>query len=262
MKDLLQPYKSIAILGLAKNTGKTTVLNHILRMFCDETLAITSIGRDGEMIDLVTGTPKPRVFVQAGTFFASAEGLLQNCKITKEIVKVTDFSTPLGRVVIVQARSSGFVEIAGPSIIERVCELEMPGERFIIDGAVGRLSHLAAAEAVVLCTGAAIDARMEAVVRRTQQVVKILCLKTPAEGEDFVFIDGALTDANFSGIVAVERPSKIFTTQKLDNVRVLKPVKLAAIAVNPYSPYGWAFDVEEFIDRMGSEIPIYDLGRC
>lgn len=42
----------------------------------DESIALTSIGRDGERSDLVTNTKKPEIFVYDGTIIATAEKLL------------------------------------------------------------------------------------------------------------------------------------------------------------------------------------------
>lgn len=57
--------KTISIVGMAKNAGKTTALNYLIEEAIDEgvLLGITSTGRDGEMQDLVTGTEKPRVYL-------------------------------------------------------------------------------------------------------------------------------------------------------------------------------------------------------
>lgn len=47
----------------------------------DESIALTSIGRDGERSDLVTNTKKPEIFVYDGTIIATAEKLLLRAEI-------------------------------------------------------------------------------------------------------------------------------------------------------------------------------------
>ena len=49
-------YKTISIVGMSKNSGKTVALNHLIGKLIDEGLpiGITSIGRDGESLDIVT----------------------------------------------------------------------------------------------------------------------------------------------------------------------------------------------------------------
>jgi len=52
---LLKPYNSVSIIGMNKNVGKTTTLNHILEEARGNmSLGLTSIGRDGEELDRVT----------------------------------------------------------------------------------------------------------------------------------------------------------------------------------------------------------------
>ena len=47
--------RSFAVVGLAKNCGKTTVVNHLIGEWGRRgvRLGLTSIGRDGEPVDLV-----------------------------------------------------------------------------------------------------------------------------------------------------------------------------------------------------------------
>jgi molybdopterin-guanine dinucleotide biosynthesis protein len=54
---------SLGVLGTAKNTGKTTTLNALLKCLSEKLLALTSIGFDGEDLDHITCLPKPNVFV-------------------------------------------------------------------------------------------------------------------------------------------------------------------------------------------------------
>ena len=56
----LTQLRSLSIVGMAKNTGKTECLNYVLRRLWEEypqvSLALTSIGIDGERRDQVTQT--------------------------------------------------------------------------------------------------------------------------------------------------------------------------------------------------------------
>ena len=63
--DLSTKYKTLSIVGMAKNAGKTTAMNFLIEEAMDEgvALGITSIGRDGESQDLVTGTEKPKIYL-------------------------------------------------------------------------------------------------------------------------------------------------------------------------------------------------------
>ena len=180
--DLVSQYGSISISGICKNAGKTTVLNSLISDIPhSELLALTSIGRDGESIDIVTGTEKPGIYIRKGSLFATAENLLSYCDVTKEILDTTEISTPLGEVVIVRALSDGNIQLAGPSIInqlKRVSKLFYAhgADRVIIDGAASRKSLYTRmlTEATILCTGASFSRNMDETIAETAHVCSLL----------------------------------------------------------------------------------------
>jgi hypothetical protein len=61
--------KHLAIIGMAKNAGKTVTLNNIVEEATDEKLklALISYGRDGEEIDAITRQEKPRIYIPPHT---------------------------------------------------------------------------------------------------------------------------------------------------------------------------------------------------
>ena len=72
ISDILK-FKSLSIVGLEKNTGKTVCLNFILdRLPSACRVAVTSIGIDGESKDQVTGTAKPEIILKEGTIFSTS----------------------------------------------------------------------------------------------------------------------------------------------------------------------------------------------
>ncbi len=168
MKPLLAPLigesSPVTVIGLCKNAGKTTVLCRLIAELEGETLAMTSVGRDGERTDVVTGTEKPQIWVPAGTLFATARGLLPLCDATVEVAQVTDVMTPLGAVAVFRALSDGYIQLAGPSVVSQLSPLSrtfraLGADRVLIDGAAGRKS-LAGAErggCALLCVGGSMD---------------------------------------------------------------------------------------------------------
>jgi len=183
--SLLEPYRSVSIIGMCKNAGKTTVLNQIIREMGirEHILALTSIGRDGESRDLVTGTGKPGIHIPEGTILATAAELLKSCDATREILQTTGFTTPMGEVVIFRARSDGSVQLAGPSITDQLARLReelfsLGADRVIIDGALSRKSLCSrkVTEATVLCTGASYSKSMDVVVEDTAYQCRLLTL--------------------------------------------------------------------------------------
>lgn len=178
-------YKNLSIIGNYKNVGKTTTLNYIIEK-CrhqDITLGLTSIGVDGEGIDVVTKTTKPRIYVSKNTLVATASSLALGSDITKEIIEVTNISTPLGNIVIFKALSDGYIELAGPSInsqIKYICEKlkSFGADLSIVDGALSRktLGSPAITEATVFCSGAIIDKNVNKAIDKIAYEANILNL--------------------------------------------------------------------------------------
>lgn len=176
-------HNCIAITGLAKNTGKTCVLNTILNDGNPKIRGVTSIGYDGENTDQVTGTAKPTIYVKKGTLIATADGLLSKCDITRELLSYTGFNTPMGEVIIIKALSDGYVQLAGPSTrsqMEAIVKmLQNYGvEQIFIDGAASRKSTAAIAfsDACILATGAAFSHNPEKIIEETVHFTRLLSL--------------------------------------------------------------------------------------
>lgn len=293
--ERIRSVRTLSIVGMCKNAGKTTVLNRLLSLSGGRVLGLTSIGRDGESTDVVTGTEKPGIFVPEGTLIATAKDMLALSDVTQEVVYTTGIPTPLGEVVIVRARSDGNVQLAGPSItsqLKTVSDLffSLGAEQTIVDGALGRksLGARTLAEAVILCTGASYDMRMEKVVSDTANVFRVMSLPkakaVPQERETPLaeilketreaLIPGALTDSAIvpllkSGVLknarlVVKDPSKVLlapdTLDKLAlrNVALetVEAAEVLCVTVNPVSAYGWKFDPDAFKNAMQAEVPV------
>ena len=169
--------EGITAYGYVANVTSEEEMNALLEELGDETLAVTSVGRDGERTDVVTGTEKPEIWVRAGTLFATATGMLPLCDVTLETVGLTDVSTPLGRVAVFRALSDGYVQIAGPSAVGQLYPLteeffRLGARRVFIDGAAGRKSLAAAGEGgcAILCVGASMEGGAERIAAETAHV--------------------------------------------------------------------------------------------
>lgn len=191
LSRLIGAYRCVSIIGMCKNAGKTTVLNQIIRESAraQKRLALTSIGRDGEDQDLVTGTKKPGIFIPEGTLVATASELVvRHCDVTREILGTTGMFTPMGEVVLFRARSSGNVQLAGPSMISQLASVRedfcrLGAELVLIDGALSRKSLCSrqVTEATVLCTGASYHKNIHTVVEDTAYQCRILTLPEAAD---------------------------------------------------------------------------------
>lgn len=181
---------TLSVVGMTKNTGKTVCLNHLLEQARqnDVAVGITSIGRDGEARDEVFGIPKPPVQVKAGTLVATARDTLVRAGARCKFIAGTKISSPMGEIQIVKTLSDGEMEIAGASRSSdqhRVIELlkKCGADLTLLDGALGRSHHAspALAEAVVVCTGAAVGPGMQDVIRKTRDRLEVLSVQQAEE---------------------------------------------------------------------------------
>ena len=179
-------YKSVSIVGLAKNAGKTVTLNYLIEEAekSGVRIGITSTGRDGESTDLVTQTQKPSILVTEGMIVATAKKTLLLSDARTEILETTGINTPMGEVIIVKVRQRGNIQIAGP-----VSALDMKkiskrlnhyGAQIVfIDGAIDRkaVSSPVITDACIIATGAVLSRDMKKVLEKTAHSVECLTLK-------------------------------------------------------------------------------------
>jgi len=186
LKEHIGTSPVVTVIGLCKNAGKTTVLRQLLSEFEEEPLALTSVGRDGESTDLVTGTEKPSLYIKSGDLFATAHGMLPLCDVTCSVEALTGIMTPLGEVAVFRALSDGFVQLAGPSAVGQLPALtqlffELGASRVLVDGAAGRKSLATAGVSgcTILCAGASFDRDMAAVAAETAHICSLFRLQPP-----------------------------------------------------------------------------------
>ena len=325
----ISKHKIISIIGLAKNVSKTTTLNLENRR-----LGLTSIGRDGERYDVITQLPKPRIFIRSGTIIATARQSYEASEAKMEILKKTEFNTPLGEILILKALSDGLIELAGPSInkhLRQIClELKDLGcELILIDGAFDRRSYATPiiSDATILSTGASVSENMESVINLTIQAIELLNLECETEKEiqkiskeilkkskvgiidndnsiklldvltsldaandlakiineksKYIVLKGALTDKMLTDLmklsenyneltILAEDATKLFLSgnimkkfqKKGGSIKVLHPINIIAVTINPTSPYGYKFDKNKFLSALKERlnVPVYDLG--
>ena len=225
-------HRSVSIVGLAKNAGKTECLNYIIKRLPLDyfNVAVTSIGIDGESTDQVTATSKPEITVREGMFFATSEKHFRQKRPLSELYELSEETTALGRVVTAKALTEGKVLLSGPSSAAALRRWMSSLNKFgidliLIDGALSRLSAAspAVSEAMVLSTGAALSSNIKDLVSRTAFVVELIRLPLFAgpdpelrissfsaldaasfKGRRIVEVEGALTDRLLQSVRAVQ----------------------------------------------------------
>jgi hypothetical protein len=190
--ELTASSRRLALVGLAKNTGKTVALAALLRELQRQgrPVGVTSVGRDGEEHDVIDARiEKPSVYLPAGSLLATTDGLLRASGIPHELLEETSVRTPLGRVLVARLRGAGAIEVAGPSAAADVravsdTMLAHGAEQVLIDGAVDRraASSPDVADGLVLSTGAVLSHELADVVLQTRDAVDLVRLPSADDG--------------------------------------------------------------------------------
>jgi hypothetical protein len=210
LSELTASVSRLALVGLAKNTGKTETLAALLRELETEgrLIGVTSVGRDGEERDVIDfRIEKPRVRLWAGSMVATTDGLLSVSGISHTVLENTGVRTPLGRVLIARLRDAGTVEVAGPSGAEDVkavsdAMLGHGAEQVLVDGAIDRraASSPAVTDGLVMSTGAVLGADISEVVSRTSDAVDLVRLPR-VEEQSVVAMAAARLEGGESALV-------------------------------------------------------------
>jgi hypothetical protein len=183
----------LAVIGLVKNAGKTTVVNSLMAN-CARRFGLTSLGLDGERTDHLTGLAKPRIAPPSGTLVATTEGSLARSHYAMRIVEELPYVTSLGRVVIGEARGEGAVEVSGPVTLAEVRgtvdRLRARGaEQVLVDGAINRLGSASprVSEGLIMATGGLVADSLDEIVETTAATLEMLTLReAPPEVRELV----------------------------------------------------------------------------
>ncbi len=175
----------IAVVGVAKNCGKTTTLNHLIRLSEDQgkTLGLMSVGIDGESEDILLGTAKPPIHVTAGQWVVTAEEAAHASTASLEYFETLGFDTPLGEVVVAKVIADGEIILAGlrhrSDMRDAIRRLEAQKvDLILIDGAYGRVTaaHADLTDGVVVSTGAIVSPQVDTIIDRTRHLIDRLTL--------------------------------------------------------------------------------------
>lgn len=184
VRDILN-HKSLSIVGLEKNTGKTVCLNYILHRMNEMGVhvGVTSIGVDGEQIDSVFATAKPEITLYEGTHFITSEQHYMKRQTVSVLEAVDSRRTALGPLVTARVLVRGKVLLSGAATTGVLCsqieQLDSMGvDITIVDGALSRLSLASptVTEAMILATGAAVSANIKQLVSKTKFLHSLILL--------------------------------------------------------------------------------------
>ena len=180
-------FRSVSVIGLGKNTGKTFTFNQLLMEARQLGLrvALTTIGLDGEERDSLFHHDKPKIMVSPGQIVANARSLILESGLDYEILATTGIMTPLGEVILARALSAGKTVLAGPSTRHELALIKNRFEQLgidllFVDGAVDRRSLAApmVTDTTVLAVGAEVAWDRPLLLEKLMLQLKVLMLPT------------------------------------------------------------------------------------
>ncbi|MDI3503745.1 MAG: hypothetical protein PWP64_681 [Candidatus Cloacimonadota bacterium] len=161
MKKLIsaKTTRNIALVGISKNSGKTSLLNAILAENPQLRWAVMTTGLDGEEKDRVFQTPKPQVALPAGVLFCcDAETLAKHGSKVELCAQVFYNGRKL---YIAKSLACLQTQISGPASVLQQKKLiahfrALGARKVLIDGALDRKSIALEdrVDTLILCVGA------------------------------------------------------------------------------------------------------------
>ena len=227
IEDVLK-YKSISFVGMEKNAGKTQTLNYVLsrlRTF-SKTIALTSIGVDGETTDIVTLTSKPEIEIYPNTTFITSQALYPQREIVSAIEEVSTQTTALGRLIKAKAITQGKILLGGPSDTKNLKKLleklEKNTDLILIDGALSRktFGSPSITQAMILSTGASLSASLNVVVKKTKFIYQMTQLPQyeGKHAEQLQQIENGIYAITDEEIIDLEIPSLMMIDKYKDKI--------------------------------------------
>jgi len=147
----------VAVIGVCKNAGKTTLMNWLLQQAEEDVLGVLTTGRDGEDIDLVTHEAKPKVGLPAHSIFSTFAEEIEKHASNLAVLEKLPLKAGGRNLWLAKAKKELRVEIVGPASAEAQLKLakhllSLGATKVFIDGSLDRkaISLQEGLDAVVL----------------------------------------------------------------------------------------------------------------
>jgi len=138
--------ETVAVVGLAKNVGKTTLLNYLIVHYKNsEKLGLVSIGVDGEKYDVWSRVKKPAIWAPRGTLLVTSETGIKNSSAELRLLDKIKASS-LSPLYLAEVEEEGDVELIGVTMTEELKMIKKLFQKYsitimLIDGAYNRLTN-------------------------------------------------------------------------------------------------------------------------
>ncbi|MCB5272031.1 MAG: CobW-like GTP-binding protein [Candidatus Cloacimonetes bacterium] len=179
MKNLItaRATRNLALVGISKNSGKTSLLNAILADFPSLKWAVMTTGIDGEEKDLVFKTHKPQVSLHTGMLFCcDAQSLDALCS---KIQVLSAFTHSNRKLFLAKALQPLKTQITGPSSVLQQAKLmahfrALGAQKVLVDGSLDRKSIAMedAIDALILLVGASYGS-IEQIITEVKRLIML-----------------------------------------------------------------------------------------
>jgi hypothetical protein len=133
----------VAVIGISKNAGKTTLINWLLQETEPSRLGVITTGRDGEDVDLVTNEAKPKVFLPGDTIFSTFAEEIEKHSAQLEVMEKLPYKAGGRNLWLARTAQPLQVEIVGPASANAQVALakyilSLGAKQVFIDGSMDR----------------------------------------------------------------------------------------------------------------------------
>ncbi len=237
--------RSLAIVGTAKNVGKTVTMNYLASELSARglTVGLISSGRDGETVDSFTGEPKPSVVPPEGAWVATAEGTLTNVAGALEIVDVLEKPGLLGRLVLGRVIEPSPIELVGPGsarelgfIVGRL--LQLGSDLVLVDGALDRIAAASpdVTEGLILVAGDSAHDSLTAIAQQARDLAWLWQRQAPPSEEARQLARQAIED----GYVAFLDEDRLLGERRRYKLRTTRAKTVLGLEEDILSDSGYA----------------------
>ncbi len=181
----IQAVRAVALVGICKNAGKTTLLNHLLSLHGKGLWGVFSTGIDGEESDTVFRVPKPAVKLGPDLLFCCDTPALDKAGSGVEVLEKLSADTSSRPLWLARSRTFLQTEITGPGPVSRQIELlsrmqAWGAEKVLIDGSLDRKSIALseAVDAVAVLIGASFGP-LSAIIGELRRLEQLNALPSP-----------------------------------------------------------------------------------
>ena len=234
LKALSEGY--VVLAGPSINKHLLTICSDLRNLGCDHILV------DGAFDRRAYATP----LISDATILSTGASVSRNMKnvidLTIHTIKLLNLEQEENLEII--NISKGILKKSKVSIIDKTYSVNSLKVATALDAAQDIIENLDDNSQYVVINGAVTDKLLEDLMKSTQKY----------KGITFIVEDG-------TKLFLSEKTTKKFL-KKGGILKVLNPINIIAITINPTSPYGYEFDKDNFLKSIQEElkIPVYNLG--